>query len=116
MRAGDLIGADVLDAEGAGIGVVTDLRCVRDGPVRGALATLRVDALIVSRRHTGSLLGYDRREQQGPWLIRLLVRRLHRHLRVVPWSAVAATPAPGEPIRLNLPHADLDAVPGRSSG
>jgi sporulation protein YlmC with PRC-barrel domain len=90
MRASDLIGADVLSRDGSHLGVVTDLRCVQDGPLRGAMATPRVTALLVSRRHTGSMLGYDRRAQQGPWLIRALVRRLHRHLTEVPWAAVAS--------------------------
>ncbi len=88
MRASDLFGLEVFDRTGHPLGVVTDLRCVLDGPVRGVLAAPRVDALIVSRRHTGSLLGYDRREQQGPWLVRAVVRWLHRDLVVVPWSAV----------------------------
>ena len=51
----------------------------------------RVAALIVSRRHTASLLGYDRRGQQGPWLIRRIVQRLHRHALLIPWEAVADT-------------------------
>jgi len=37
------------------------------------------------------MLGYDRRDQQGPWLVRLIVRRLHRRLLVVPWEAVRLT-------------------------
>jgi sporulation protein YlmC with PRC-barrel domain len=90
MRASDLIGAAVRDSTGAHVGVVTDIRCVQDGPVRGAMAVPRITALLVSRRHTGSLLGYDRRAQQGPWLIRAVVRALHRHLLEVPWSAVVS--------------------------
>jgi hypothetical protein len=97
MRASDLIGRDVVTADGTSVGVVTDLRCVQDGPVRGTHAALRVDALLVSRHHTGSVLGYDRRRQQGPWLIRAVVRRLHRHMRVVPWSDVVDE---GPPLRL----------------
>jgi sporulation protein YlmC with PRC-barrel domain len=88
VRASELIGADVTDAAGRRLGVVTDIRCVQDGPVRGAMAAPRVTALLVSRRHTGSLLGYDRRAQQGPWLVRAVVRALHRHLVEVPWAAV----------------------------
>jgi sporulation protein YlmC with PRC-barrel domain len=88
MRASDLIGTGVRDSTGAHLGVVTDLRCVQDGPVRGSMAAPRVTALLVSGRHTGSLLGYDRRAQQGPWLVRTVVRFLHRHLLEVPWSAV----------------------------
>jgi hypothetical protein len=96
MRASDLIGRDVLGADGTPVGVVTDIRCVQDGPLRGFTAALRVDALLVSRHHTGSLLGYDRREQ-GPWGVRLLIAFLHRHLTIVAWRDVAEE---GPPIRL----------------
>jgi hypothetical protein len=88
MRASDYIGREVHDHHGARVGVITDLRCVQDGPPRGPSAMLRVDAALVSSRHTGATLGYDRRDRQGPWIIRIGVRRLHRNLRVVPWSAI----------------------------
>jgi sporulation protein YlmC with PRC-barrel domain len=91
MKASDLIGLDVHDADGQHLGVVTDLRCVQDGPVRGSMRAPRVAALIVSRRHTGSLLGYDRRRQQGPWPIRTIVQRLHRHAVLIPWASVATS-------------------------
>lgn len=107
MRASDLLGAPVLDRDGEPVGTVTDLRCVQDGPLRGAMAAPRVAQLLVSHRHTGSLLGYDRREQQGPWLVRVLVRRLHRGLLAVPWSAVAGYPRDGGPIRLTVTRAEL---------
>jgi sporulation protein YlmC with PRC-barrel domain len=97
MRASDLIGREVHAIDGTPLGVVTDLRCVQDGPLRGTQAALRVDRLLVSRHHTGSVLGYDRRRQQGPWLIRVVVRYLHRHMQVVPWSEVVEE---GPPIRL----------------
>jgi sporulation protein YlmC with PRC-barrel domain len=90
MRASELIGRDVIDRAGHRIGVVTDLRCVQDGPLRGALATPRLAALVVRPRHTGALLGYHRPAQHGPWLIRVIVERLHRHARLVPWTAVTA--------------------------
>lgn len=88
MRASDVIGLDVVDRSGQKIGIVTDLRCVQDGPLRGGMALLRVDGVIVSRRHAASVLGYDRREQQGPWLIRVIVRWLHRDFRIVPWDRI----------------------------
>jgi hypothetical protein len=94
MRASDLIGQDVVTHDGRRLGIVTDLRCVQDGPLRGAMYAPRVDALIVSTRHTGSLLGYDRRSQQGPWLIRTIVKRLHRHLSIVSWSDIASHAGP----------------------
>lgn len=96
MRASDLIGREVTDAGGAPIGVITDLRCVQDGPLRGSNAALRIDSLLVSRHHTGSVLGYDRR-RQGPLLVRLVVKWLHKDMRVVPWSAIADE---GPPIKL----------------
>jgi sporulation protein YlmC with PRC-barrel domain len=89
MRTSDLLGKAVYDGQGRQLGVVTDLRCIQDGPLIGSMQAPRVSALIVSRRHTGSLLGYDRNSQRGPWLIRVIVRRLHRSAVLVPWDAVA---------------------------
>jgi hypothetical protein len=94
MRASDLIGQDVYDAADTRIGVITDLRCVQDGPLRGSMQVPRVAALIVSTRHTGSLLGYDRSDQQGPWLIRIIVQLLHRHAVLVPWEQLADITGP----------------------
>lgn len=94
MRASDLIGLEVIGAAGQRLGVVVDLRCVQDGPLRGAMQAPRVAALIVSGRHTGSFLGYDRRPQQGPWLIRTIVQFLHRHAVLIPWEAVADSAGP----------------------
>jgi hypothetical protein len=50
------------------------------------------------------MLRYDRREQQGPWMIRASVRRPHRHLLVVPWSLVERYDGP---IGLTRKHAAL---------
>ncbi|MFN2517775.1 MAG: PRC-barrel domain-containing protein [Jatrophihabitantaceae bacterium] len=94
MRASELIGLDVVDAAQKRLGMVIDLRCVQDGPLRGAMQAPRVAAIIVSGRHTGSLLGYDRRAQQGPWLIRTIVQLLHRHAVLIPWQAIADTSGP----------------------
>lgn len=92
MRASELLGRPVRDPSGHVVGVVNDLRCIQDGPVRGSMAAPRLHFLIVSRRRTGSLLGYDRREQQGPWIIRVVVRWLHRAVMVVPWEDVELRP------------------------
>jgi hypothetical protein len=89
MKVSDLIGLDVVDRSGRALGRVLELRCVLDGPPRGSLATPRIDALITTRRHTGFLLGYDRPQQRGPWLVRAISTRLHRHRKIIPWSAVA---------------------------
>jgi sporulation protein YlmC with PRC-barrel domain len=91
MRASDLIGLDVYDSADQRVGVVTDLRCRQDGPLIGAMQAPRIAALVVSGRHTGSLLGYDRRRQQGPWLIRKVVQRLHRRTVLIQWEDIADT-------------------------
>lgn len=110
MRATDLIGLDVLDGAGDHLGVVIDLRCVQDGPLRGATATLRVEALLVSRRRTGTLLGYERRVQQGPWLLRTVLGRLHGRTLLVPWSAVRDHTGP---IRVDVRRAELSSPTDR---
>lgn len=88
MRASDFIGREVRGQDGTRIGIITDLRCVQDGPPRGPAAMLRVDAVLISSRHTGATLGYDRRSRQGPWMVRVMIRWLHRNLRVIPWSSI----------------------------
>src|SRR3954451_1069086 len=90
MKARELLGSRVIDGRGRVLGHVIDLRCVQNGPLRGVMHAPRIESLLVSRRRIGSLLGYQRHEQQGPWAIRAIVRRVHRHLIVVPWSSVEA--------------------------
>ena len=111
MRASELLGKEVRDRDGTPVGVVTDLRCVQDGPPRGATAALRVGALLVSRHHTGALLGYEPARSQGPAAIRALVRSLHRDARIVPWENV--TSYEGEAVELDLRGHDLGVRAGR---
>jgi hypothetical protein len=75
--------------------------------VTGVSAPLHVVGLVVSDRHAGSLLGYDRRADQGPWLVRVLVRLVHRKARYVrradvdvDWAGprVSADPGRAEPL------------------
>jgi len=87
-RISDLLGASVAARDGREIGHVNDLRLAPGQAVRGVHVELVVEGLIVSDRHAGSMLGYDRRAEQGPWLVRAVVRRLHRNARYLPWSAV----------------------------
>jgi hypothetical protein len=87
MRASDLIGRPVLDSSGRRLGLVTDLRCVREPAPGGQWGLLRLDALVVGRRPAGARLGYDR-HQRSPMLVRGLMRRMHGEATVLPWSAV----------------------------
>jgi sporulation protein YlmC with PRC-barrel domain len=59
---------------------VLDARIARDDD---RPAHQRVAALIVGHGRPGSLLGYERSTARGPWLVAAVVRRLHRHARLV---------------------------------
>jgi hypothetical protein len=89
MRASDLLGARVLDADGTSVGYVSELSCSLDGPSDGPLPAPRLRALAVSPRRAGVSLGYQQEDMRGPWLIRVVVRRLHRAAREVDWDRVA---------------------------
>jgi len=76
LRASDLLGRSVDGVRGH----VTDL-VVDDGAIV---------AVIVTRRPWGRLLGYERDETRGPWLLEALARRVLRRDSVeIPWSEAA---------------------------
>ena len=106
MRLTELLGRDVVDAEGTSLGEVHDVRLVQDGPVlEGFGAALRVDALVVGEGGLGVRLGVARAGLRGPApLVRFLHRREHRAWEV-PWDAVEATEA--DPLRLRVPASSL---------
>jgi hypothetical protein len=87
-RLGELLGFDVVTEGGRALGHVNDVRLATGHGIRGTRAELLVEGFVVGTRHAGSLLGYDRRSEQGPWLVRRLVRWLHRHAGYVAWEAV----------------------------
>jgi|tagenome__1003787_1003787.scaffolds.fasta_scaffold20906283_3 hypothetical protein len=88
-RIVDFLGMPVQGADGRILGRVNDLRLSPTRAVRGPSKELMVDGLVVDGKHPGSLLGYDRRSTQGPWLVRAAVRALHRHAGYLPWETVA---------------------------
>jgi sporulation protein YlmC with PRC-barrel domain len=86
-RLNDLLGLPVVFADGTHAGFVNDVRLAP--PPDRQSSTLLVEGLLVDGRHAGSLLGYDRRHDQGPWAVRALVRSLHRNAGYADWSDVA---------------------------
>jgi hypothetical protein len=65
--------------DGASLGRVHEVlaqRTTGHGPVVGSL---RVTGYVVGPRAAGSTFGYDRHPENGPWLLRALIRSLHRH-------------------------------------
>ena len=89
-RLGRLTGMDVLGPDDERIGRVLDARFEPhdDG-------SLVLCSLIVGHGRPGSLLGYDRRGDQGPWLVRTVVRRLHRHSVIAPAATAEISWADG---------------------
>ena len=76
-RLGELLGFTVRASDGRELGHVNDVRLAPTGVVRGVFPELVSDGLVVDGAHAASLLGYDRRAEQGPWLVRTVVRWLH---------------------------------------
>ena len=79
LRLGDLTGMRVTGGKGR----VIDARFE---PVDGRLL---LRALVVGRGGPGSWLGYERKDEHGPWVIAKLVRWWHRHTHVIDIDSVS---------------------------
>jgi sporulation protein YlmC with PRC-barrel domain len=89
MILGDLLGLPVLDATGARLGYVIDVRFVIDGAPRVPLADARLAGFVVSPRTKSSYWGYERTEQTRPAVIARFLAWRHRGTFLVPWTSVA---------------------------
>ncbi|HEU4511955.1 MAG TPA: hypothetical protein VFR87_02505 [Nocardioidaceae bacterium] len=87
-RLTDLLGMQIRFADGQDGDRVIDVRLAPSARVPGPLAELVVEGLIVGRMRPGTLFGYDRHPEQGPWMIRTVVRFLHRHTGYLTWDDV----------------------------
>jgi hypothetical protein len=83
-----LFGMRVVFADGRSGDQVIDVRLAPARNPDGRIGDLRVVGMVVGRARPGSLFGYDRHPGQGPWMIRTIVRRLHRHSGYVAWDDV----------------------------
>nr|WP_206025717.1 PRC-barrel domain containing protein [Rhodococcus sp. 14C212] len=79
----EIVGARVREADGRRVGVVVDVRFVQS-----ARGELRLEALLVSPRSSGSFLGYERTDENRPALIARYLRRRHRGAFLVRWRDV----------------------------
>ena len=84
-RLGRLTGMDVYGPDGSRLGRVIDARFEPESAAGGesGIPHLILCSLLVGHGRPGSMLGYDRRSDQGPWLVRVAVRWLHRHTAIV---------------------------------
>ncbi|MDQ4055396.1 MAG: hypothetical protein M3237_22265 [Actinomycetota bacterium] len=85
-RLGELLQMEVRGPEASRLGGVIDVRLEHQRQDPGD--QLLVVGLLVGRGRPGSMLGYDRRGDQGPWLVNRVVRWLHRHAGYVGWAYV----------------------------
>ncbi|MDG4800135.1 hypothetical protein [Micromonospora sp. WMMD980] len=84
LRASDLLGRNIIDGSGRPRGHIVGI--VADGHERGHL---EVTAVLATAGPWGRLLGYERDEVRGPWIIEVVARRvLRRHVKRVPWPQV----------------------------
>src|SRR6478752_2713356 len=84
VRMSDITSCDVRTPDGRSLGRVRDLVLVMDGPVRGAHAAMRVDAVLVGGSSVAVRLGYERGGVRGPAPLSTLLRWLERRAHVVP--------------------------------
>jgi hypothetical protein len=80
------------------MGELLGMRVESDNPqLRGKLLDVRLEPardrfllrhLLVGPGRPGSLLGYDRGDFNGPWLVAMAVETLHRHIRLVSCDAL----------------------------
>ena len=116
-RVSDLLGMRVLSATGELLGRVNDVRLSPTAMQRGMGIELVVDGLVVSGRHPGSLLGYDRRPDQGPWLVRSVVRAIHRNAGYLTWSNVRIVEWAEGVVTTNVERLDADlGAPSTAGG
>ena len=104
-RVGDLLGMQVVGSRENVLGQVTDVRVSWETDATGE-SVMVVDGFVVGSGRSGSLLGYDRRQEQGPALLGAVVRWLHRRSVVVGWSDVRHVDWAERSVRLTTDHGE----------
>ncbi len=113
----DLLGAEVLDAEGTTIDKVYDVRLVQDGPPIGPFgASLRLRSLLVGSTAIGARLGFERNEVRGPLPLRVAFDTLHGRILIPTWEQIASIEEGRIRLRVAADHLGGSLRPGREPG
>jgi hypothetical protein len=101
-RLSALLGMHVVFDDGRDGDQVTDVRLVVGDRIGEGIGELLVAGFIIGRRRPGTLFGYDRHPSMGPWVLRRLVRFVHRRTGYVSWEDVAEIDWDGRTLRLRV--------------
>jgi PRC-barrel domain protein len=93
VRAAELIGCQVYDADGQPVGTVHDLQFRLHTRPDGTQAC-QLDALECGGIGLGHRLGYGEGDMRGPWPFPQLFRRLARDSVAIPWAQITAFSRP----------------------
>jgi len=117
MRMSDLLGAEILDAEGTTIGRAYDVRLVQDGPPLGPFgAALRVESLLIGANAIGARLGFERDDLRGPWPLRVMFDALRGRILVPTWEEIASIEEGRIRLRVAADRLERSVRPGREAG
>ncbi|GAB20334.1 hypothetical protein GOEFS_110_00630 [Gordonia effusa NBRC 100432] len=97
MISSDLVGASAR-CDGVAVGFVSDLRIELNDEF--CAAGLPVVGVVISPRVRSTFLGYERTEMKGPWMVKQLLRFMHRDSFFVDWSDVAGVDAAARILKL----------------
>jgi hypothetical protein len=100
MRISDLMDCCVVADDGRDLGRVRDVRLVMDGPLRGTLSSLRLDAIVIGGDALAGRLGYLRGGVRGPWPLSAIMARLEARALTVKADDIAAWDLEGHRLRL----------------
>jgi hypothetical protein len=89
MKASELLGSTVVDATGAAVGRVVDVRLAHRAQPRNGEAHIAVTALVVDRAAWPHRWGIASGRSNGPSLLRVLARAASRNGRRIPVADVA---------------------------
>lgn len=89
MQVSELLGVDVVDADGHRLGTVVDVRLAVEGDLDHDPAVPTVFGVLVSPRTQSSYLGYERSDARRPQVLAALLRWRHRGTFLALWRDVA---------------------------